>query len=267
MARTGGVHAETTDPRYRKMAEAALGYARAEFEDEIKKLRKENAALKEAAAKALKGEGAAAGGGGGGGAVGHGPAGVEDDGSLSPLALAVSRAKALAVFLGCLSVTTVILEGYEHTLKEHVALAFFVPFLIGHGGNCGGMSVGAIISAIAKGRVPTRGHATRIATRELICGVGVALQLSALTAVALPFLGFDRNVSIVVVLSLAAITALSAFLGAATPLFLDGLGFDAATVAPPAVTTLIDAFGLVLYLSIAQLVLRGAGGSPRGGEL
>ena len=46
MARTGGVHAETTDPRYRKMAEAALGYARAEFEDEVKKLRKENAELK-----------------------------------------------------------------------------------------------------------------------------------------------------------------------------------------------------------------------------
>ena len=174
MARTGGVHAETTDPRYRKMAEAALGYARAEFEDEVKKLRKENAELKAAAAKALRAPAAG----------GHGPAPAEDDGTRSPLALALTRARALALFLVFLSVTTVILEGYEHTLAQHVSLAFFVPFLIGHGGNAGGMSVGAIISAIAKGRVPTRSHAYRVATRELVCGLGVAVQLAALTAVA-----------------------------------------------------------------------------------
>jgi cation transporter-like permease len=259
MARTGGVHAETTDPRYRKMAEAALGYARAEFEDEVKKLRKENAELKAAAAKALRAPAAG----------GHGPAPAEDDGTRSPLALALTRARALALFLVFLSVTTVILEGYEHTLAQHVSLAFFVPFLIGHGGNAGGMSVGAIISAIAKGRVPTRSHAYRVATRELVCGLGVAVQLAALTAVALPPLGFDRGVCLVVVFSLAAITALSAVVGAVVPLALDAAGFDAATVAPPAVTTLIDALGLVIYLTIAQIVLKvaPAGGGGHRGEL
>ena len=87
----------------------------------------------------------------GGSAAGHGPV-VEDDPDSSSLLLAVKRARTLALFLLLLSCTTAILEGYEETLAAHVSLSFFVPFLIGHGGNCGGMSVGAVISAIARRR-------------------------------------------------------------------------------------------------------------------
>ena len=233
------------DAGYRDVAERALGYARVEFKDEIASLKRENAALKRKVGRKPRG---------GGSAAGHGPV-VEDDPDSSSLLLAVKRARTLALFLLLLSCTTAILEGYEETLAAHVSLSFFVPFLIGHGGNCGGMSVGAVISAIARGDARTPSSKYRLALREVLAGCAVAVQLGALAAVTMHLTGFDRDLSTVVVAALAAITALGAVCGSVIPLALDWLGLDAATVAPPAVTTLIDALGIVIYLTVARAVL------------
>ena len=233
------------DAGYRDVAERALGYARVEFKDEIAALKRENAALKRKVGRKPRG---------GGSAAGHGPV-VEDDPDSSSLLLAVKRARTLALFLLLLSCTTAILEGYEETLAAHVSLSFFVPFLIGHGGNCGGMSVGAVISAIARGDARTPSSKYRLALREVLAGCAVAVQLGALAAVTMHLTGFDRDLSTVVVAALAAITALGAVCGSVIPLALDWLGLDAATVAPPAVTTLIDALGIVIYLTVARAVL------------
>ena len=233
------------DAGYRDVAERALGYARVEFKEEIASLKRENAALKRKVGRKPRG---------GGSAAGHGPV-VEDDPDSSSLILAVKRARTLALFLLLLSCTTAILEGYEETLAAHVSLSFFVPFLIGHGGNCGGMSVGAVISAIARGDARTPSSKYRLALREVLAGCAVAVQLGALAAVTMHLTGFDRDLSTVVVAALAAITALGAVCGSVIPLALDWLGLDAATVAPPAVTTLIDALGIVIYLTVARAVL------------
>ena len=155
------------DAGYREVAERALGYARVEFRDEIASLKRENAALKRKVGRKPRG---------GGSAAGHGPV-VEDDPDSSSLLLAVKRARTLALFLLLLSCTTAILEGYEETLAAHVSLSFFVPFLIGHGGNCGGMSVGAVISAIARGDARTPSSKYRLALREILAGCAVAVQL------------------------------------------------------------------------------------------
>ena len=124
-----------------------------------------------------------------------------------------------------------------------------------HGGNCGGMSVGAVISAIARGDARTPSSKYRLALREVLAGCAVAVQLGALAAVTMHLTGFDRDLSTVVVAALAAITALGAVCGSVIPLALDWAGLDAATVAPPAVTTLIDALGIVIYLTVARAVL------------
>ena len=158
------------DAGYREVAERALGYARVEFRDEIASLKRENAALKRKVGRKPRG---------GGSAAGHGPV-VEDDPDSSSLLLAVKRARTLALFLLLLSCTTAILEGYEETLAAHVSLSFFVPFLIGHGGNCGGMSVGAVISAIARGDARTPSSKYRLALREVLAGCAVAVQLGSL---------------------------------------------------------------------------------------
>jgi len=117
------------------------------------------------------------------------------------------------------------------------------------------MSVGAVISAIARGDARTPSSKYRLALREILAGCAVAVQLAALAALAMYLTGFDRDLSTVVVAALAAITALGAVCGSVIPLALDWLGLDAATVAPPAVTTLIDALGIVIYLTVARAVL------------
>ena len=87
-----------------------------------------------------------------------------------------------------------------------------------HGGNCGGMSVGAVISAIARGDARTPSSKYRLALREILAGCAVAVQLAALAALAMYLTGFDRDLSTVVVAALAAITALGAVCGSVIPL-------------------------------------------------
>ena len=52
-------------------------------------------------------------------------------------AVAMSRVGWLSIFLGSLSLTAIIMNGFEHTLSRQIELAYFVPLLAGHGGNTG----------------------------------------------------------------------------------------------------------------------------------
>ena len=69
------------------------------------------------------------------------------------------------------------------------------------------MSVGAVISAIARGDARTPSSKYRLALREILAGCAVAVQLAALAALAMYLTGFDRDLSTVVVAALAAITS------------------------------------------------------------
>ena len=80
------------------------------------------------------------------------------------------------------------------------------------------MSVGAVISAIARGDARTPSSKYRLALREVLAGCAVAVQLGALAAVTMHLTGFDRDLSTVVVAALAAITALGAVCGSVIPL-------------------------------------------------
>ena len=83
------------------------------------------------------------------------------------------------------------------------------------------MSVGAVISAIARGDARTPSSKYRLALREVLAGCAVAVQLGALAAVTMHLTGFDRDLSTVVVAALAAITALGAVCGSVIPLALE----------------------------------------------
>lgn len=75
-----------------------------------------------------------------------------------------ARSTWLALFLASLSLTAMIMGQYEAVLEHNVQLAYFVPLLIGHGGNVGGQVVGALLQ---KGRYRGKG-AGRITTLKCI---------------------------------------------------------------------------------------------------
>ena len=105
------------------------------------------------------------GSGGGGGIV------VGDYSQTTLLSLVTNRGGWLAVFLLSLSLTSVVMSGFEEILEEQIELAYFVPLLIGHGGNAGGQTVGAVLGALSAGQVTLNDWAAVI-LKEALAGLG-----------------------------------------------------------------------------------------------
>lgn len=150
--------------------------------------------------------------------------------------------------------TGTVLRHFEDTLAEMVALAFFIPLLIGTGGNVGSQTVTTLVRAMGVGEVQF-GDLVRVLRRELIVGallggiMGVATYLRAWT------LGVGTEIGPVVGISALFIVVWAAAVSAVLPLVLRRLRVDPAVVSAPFITTLVDGTGLFLYFSIARLLL------------
>ncbi len=150
--------------------------------------------------------------------------------------------------------TGTVLRHFEHELSEAVALAFFVPLLIGTGGNAGSQVASAIIRSLALGEVTFR-HILLLMWRE----IRTALLLGA----AMGVIGFFRaltwhspaNLAYTVGVSLCAIVLWAAIIGSAMPLIASRLRIDPAVISAPALTTLVDATGLLIYFLIARAIM------------
>jgi magnesium transporter len=147
-----------------------------------------------------------------------------------------------------------VLRYYEAELSAVVALAFFIPLLIGTGGNTGSQTVTMLVRAMALGEVRLR-DIGRVITREvtvaLLLGVamGVAGYVRAWT-LGVPELGE------VVAITALCIVVWAAFVAAMLPLALRQLRVDPAVVSAPLITTLVDGTGLIIYFTVAKVVLK-----------
>ena len=148
-----------------------------------------------------------------------------------------------------------VLREFQDELTNVVALSFFIPLLIGTGGNIGSQTVTLIVRAMALNEVSLRDIAW-IVLKELRVGIalGVVMALVAFGRAAL--LGVGTDIGLVVSASILAICLWSATVAAALPLVLRRLRVDPAVVSAPLITTLVDGTGLIIYFEIARLVLR-----------
>uniref|UniRef100_A0A7S3JQ26 SLC41A/MgtE integral membrane domain-containing protein n=1 Tax=Aureoumbra lagunensis TaxID=44058 RepID=A0A7S3JQ26_9STRA len=165
---------------------------------------------------------------------------------------AISRFATLIFFLGCLSLTAIILESWEATLAARVELTFFVPLMIGHGGNTGGSVVGSTVAKLASGQSLSY---SRTLLREMSCALLVGAALASATFFFLPFIKISAHTSLIVTCAIASITMLATFIGTSLPFLFSFFRLDAASLGPPAVTTIVDAIGLITYLVIADIIL------------
>jgi len=157
--------------RSEKMAKNEAGVLR-ELKETIRKQASEIESLKKQLSS-TRGSRPKAGGGGHGG---HG-AGVADS-SPDELAaylhlpfykIATTRVGWLGLFLVSLSMTALIMSGFEDTLEQQLELAYFVPLLAGHGGNTGGQAVGTVLSAFSAGVVTVK-DARTVIPKEALSG-------------------------------------------------------------------------------------------------
>jgi magnesium transporter len=150
--------------------------------------------------------------------------------------------------------TSSILRFFDDTLQSAVALAYFIPLLIGIGGNVGSQVVTTIVRAMAVEDFGIR-DTFRIVRKEL----QTALMLSAVLAIAMflrtVFMGVGADLGLVVAVSVTAIIIWAALIAAVLPILLRHFTVDPAVVSAPLITTLVDGTGLIIYFSAARLIL------------
>ena len=160
----------------------------------------------------------------------------------------------LLLFFATATLTGSILRFYEDTLAAVLALSFFVPLLIGTGGNAGSQMTAIIIRAIAIGEVHFR-DILRVLSRELMTGLilGTILGIAGLTRAVT--WGTSTEVALTVSLSIFALVIWANLLGMVLPLLAQRLHIDPTVISNPLVLTLVDTTGLLIYFNLARLII------------
>jgi magnesium transporter len=168
-----------------------------------------------------------------------------------------------ALFIGEM-LTATAMGFFEKEIARAVVLALFVPLIISSGGNSGSQASTLVIRAMSLGEVRIRDW-WRVMRRELFIGVGLGLVLATIGFMRImiwsaAFHTYGEHataVAITVAASLVGVVLWGSLAGSMLPFGLRRVGFDPASACAPLVATLVDVSGLVIYFSVAAIVLRG----------
>jgi len=168
-----------------------------------------------------------------------------------------------ALFLGEM-LTATAMGVFEAEIERAVVLALFVPLIISSGGNSGSQASTLVIRALALGEVALRDW-WRVARREIGAGLALGgilgtigfLRISVWSAFSTIYGPHWLLVAWTVGLALVGIVLWGTLVGSLLPFALRRLGFDPATSSAPFVATLVDVTGLIIYFSVALVLLRG----------
>lgn len=146
-----------------------------------------------------------------------------------------------------------IIARFEHAISTVVALVFFLPLLIGCGGNAGAQSATLVIRDLATGEADYRDWLVLVAKET---GIALLLGLTVGLAVLGPSaLQGGEAVGIVVALSGVVIVTVSSLIGITVPMLMGKLGFDPAASSSPVITSLADILGVFIYFKLASWYL------------
>jgi magnesium transporter len=163
----------------------------------------------------------------------------------------------LAALVAVSLISSGVIAAFEEVLDAVVALAFFMPLIIGTGGNAGTQSATIMIRAISTGDVQL-GQWGRAVLRELALGLVIGVSLGVL-GMGLgifrggPEMGF--NLGLVVFLTMAIMLTLTNLMGMTLPFLFARLNLDPAVASGPLVTSIADAVGLLIYFTVATAIL------------
>jgi magnesium transporter len=169
-----------------------------------------------------------------------------------------------ALFLGEM-LTATAMGQFETEIERAVVLALFVPLIISSGGNSGSQATTLVIRAMALGEVRVRDW-WRVIRREVVTGLGLGSILAAIGLARILlwqglFSAYGVHyflVALTVALSLIGVVLWGSIVGSILPFILRRLGFDPASASAPFVATLVDVTGLVIYFTVASMVLSGS---------
>jgi magnesium transporter len=157
------------------------------------------------------------------------------------------------------------MQGYEGELEKAIVLTLFIPLIMSSGGNSGSQATSLLIRALALRQLQIKDW-WRVALREIPNGLalGAMLGLVGIVRIALwQYLGFyDYGehwmlIALTVGATLIGIVMFGSLTGSMLPFALQRIGFDPASASAPFVATLVDVTGLVIYFTVASMILRG----------
>jgi magnesium transporter len=161
--------------------------------------------------------------------------------------------------------TATAMQGYENELEKAIVLTLFIPLIMSSGGNSGSQATSLIIRALALREIGL-GDWWRIALREIPTGMALGAILGVVGICRIgtwQYLGFYdygahwELVALTVGAALVGIVTFGTLAGSMLPFLLKSLRFDPASASAPFVATLVDVTGLVIYFSVALIILHG----------
>lgn len=169
----------------------------------------------------------------------------------------------VVLFLGEM-LTATAMSFFEDEIAKAVVLALFVPLVISSGGNAGSQAATLVIRALALGEFKLRDW-WRVMRREFAVGAALGLILGAIGFLRIAVWSAFSHlygphwilVATTVGFALVGIVLWGSLVGSMLPLLLKRLGFDPATSSAPFVATLVDVTGLIIYFSVAFVLLNG----------
>jgi magnesium transporter len=172
----------------------------------------------------------------------------------SPLRLWRKRVLWLLVLFFGASYTTTVIQYFEDEIEAVVMLSFYIPLLIGTGGNVGSQVVTTLVRAMSVEDVRLHDVA-RVVTKEIQVGLMLGMVMATVMFARAVFIDSGYDVAVVVGLAIFIIVIWATLVGSTLPLVLRRLNLDPAVVSAPLITTLVDGTGLVIYFMIARTIL------------
>jgi magnesium transporter len=171
----------------------------------------------------------------------------------------------LAILVVAEMLTTTAMGFFEKQMHTATVLAIFIPLIISGGGNSGSQASTLVIRAMALGELRPADW-WRVIRKELVVGSALGLLLATIVAVRVVMWGLlgiggygpsYGYIAATVAVSIGGVVLFGAIVGSMLPFLLRKLGADPASASGPFVATLVDVTGIVIYFTVASIILRG----------
>ena len=167
------------------------------------------------------------------------------------------------LFVGEL-LTATAMSRFEHEIAKAVVLSVFIPLIISSGGNSGSQASTLVIRAMALGEVKLSDW-WRVVHREVVQGLSIGSILGVIglgrvfvwEALFHSYAPHTVKLAFTVAISVMGVVTFGTIAGSMLPFLLRRIGLDPASASAPFVATLVDVTGIVIYFTIASMLLRG----------
>ena len=158
-------------------------------------------------------------------------------------------------------ISGMIINAYQGVLESFIILAMYMPMMAATGGNTGSQAATVIIRSLSLGEIQDEDW-MKIIFKEVKISFMLSLTVAILTYFKIAFLSFHSllpsgfsmsYIAFTISLAIAIQVITSAVIGAGLPLIVRRMGGDPAVVASPAISTIVDITGLLIYFTVASL--------------